>query len=206
MDHNYDNERLKKNIENADYISLLDYHPYKKGYYNLGRIQYELGTIQYLNFCMKVVSKWGAEIQNIPVEYRTKPICIAAVINLKSEGCDCNYALKYIPEKYRDECRAIYQFSQKYYNDSESKKCEKIEDAVRIKMKQDFQDYSKQIEAFEKVINHIKNFKDLGESLDKLYTLMLDLDKYESLDDCLNGEKWEKNKHLTRRLSKKIQE
>jgi len=168
MEREFNARDAIKDIEvNSDHINR--YHPYGVSYGS------NIGTMDYLNLCMKAVSRHGPSLQNIPEKYRTKQICIAAVLSCKAEDRDLDYALKYVPEKFHEECRLLYQYSSNNFGREKSEFGEKIEDFVRERMKEDFQDARKRTECFEKVKVHINNLDEFAQSLDKLYTIMREI-------------------------------
>lgn len=148
---------------------------------------------------MKAVSKHGPALQNIPIEFRTKSICMAAVLSCKALGYNQRYALKNVPDQFKDECSTIYSNSSIIIDFSQIEKSVKKKISEALKIDRNY------VEAFEKIKAHIQNLDDLNSKLDKLYTLLQDIESLKS-DLRRNPQKNKYTNYKINFLSEKAQE
>ena len=123
---------------------------------------YKHGGLTYYKWAMQAVSNRGPALQNIPMHWRTKEMCIAAVLSCKTRGCDLAYSLKYVPEKFKNECANIYHTAPS------SNSPERIRDVITDKFKADRNDPQKQEESLDLMESYIKKFDELRSELQSL--------------------------------------
>ncbi|MBR2391729.1 MAG: hypothetical protein IKB06_04490 [Clostridia bacterium] len=123
---------------------------------------YKHGGLTYYKWAMHAMSNRGPALQNIPMRWRTKEMCIAAVLSCKARGCDLEYSLKYVPEKFKNECANIYHTAPS------SNSPERIRDVITAKFKADRNDPQKQEESLNLMESYIKKFDELRSELQSL--------------------------------------
>ena len=123
---------------------------------------YKHGGLTYYKWAMHAMSNRGPALQNIPMRWRTKEMCIAAVLSCKAQGRDLEYSLKYVPEKFKDACANIYQ-SSGYFSTPE-----KIRGVIKDKLEADRNNPQKQEESLNLMESYINKFDELRSELQSL--------------------------------------
>ena len=143
------------------------------------------------------MSNRGPALQNIPMNWRTKELCIASVLSCKTRGCDLQYSLKYVPEKFREECASVYQVA------SSSNSPEQIRNIMKEKFEADRNNPKKQEESLTFIESYIGKFDELRDELEVLKQIVYQKQEFEEekreMDFGFDKSKISRNFHYYKR-------